>query len=101
MSRGIPLNLAREQMVLSGLQANPQPTHFFFLDTDVLFESPPNVNDAIYMLLATIPPSHVVYIEQNKRTGSITRLDGGKGPSDGKLNFRPVEPPPSPKNWSP
>ena len=49
MSRGIPVDLAREQMVEAALKTDA--THIFFQDSDEIYETPPNPNDAIAMLL--------------------------------------------------
>lgn len=54
MSRGVPVDNAREEMVNNALKQNA--THIFFIDSDIVFEAPLTPNDAIAMLLQLNQP---------------------------------------------
>ena len=54
MARGVPVDLAREQMVDAALTAGA--SHIFFIDSDEIIEPPLNVNDAVAAFLELNQP---------------------------------------------
>jgi GT2 family glycosyltransferase len=105
MSRGVPVDNAREEMVNNALKQNA--THIFFVDSDIILEPPLTPNDAIAMLLNLNQPivSGLYRAKQAKNPGQT----GGDPAAKFGFNyaiwqriegsgFVPVLPPPPPTN---
>lgn len=105
LARGTPLNLSREEMVLGGMGVGAKGdtskvTHFFFVDSDILFEQPSDVNQAISILLSMNQPIVCGVYRAKQKTGFHHAIWSKRLLPDGKtLTFDPVGLPPPPTNW--
>jgi hypothetical protein len=97
MARGTPLNIARESMVLAGLGLGA--THFFMIDSDVVFEAPTDVNQAISTLLQLNQPIVSGVYRAKQKDGFHYALWNRDPAITDRLSYRPVTPPPPPTNW--
>jgi hypothetical protein len=106
LARGIPVDLAREQMVDAAMKS--AATHIFFVDTDIIFEPPLNPNDAINTLLSLNQPiiSGLYRAKQrpnkDQTLGDPAALMGFNYDIWQKVEgrgFVPVLPPPPPTNF--
>jgi len=87
MSSGLPVNIAREGMVENALRI-PEITHIYFQDTDLVPETPPDINEAIASLLScNIPIACGLYRAKQKEGFNYAIWTAS---SDGK-KFTPVQ----------
>lgn len=68
MSRGIPVNLSREEMV-KGVLEDPEATHVLFVDSDSVCENPTDPNEALRILLSLNEPIVSGLYRAKQRTG--------------------------------
>lgn len=68
MARGVPWDVARNMLVKQAL-GDPQVTHLMWIDSDIVFEQPPNPNEAILQLLRCDAPIVSGVYRARQKTG--------------------------------
>jgi hypothetical protein len=89
MSRGIPVNLSREEMVRSVLE-DPKATHILWVDSDSVCESPADPNTCLQTLLSLNEPIVSGLYRAKQKTGFNYAMWVETVDSEGKEGLTPI-----------
>lgn len=90
LSRGTPLDIAREELVEKALE-DKNNTHIFFLDTDMIPEKPKDINECIASLLAVDSPIVSGIYKAKQKSGFPYAAWYESVMDDGKKTFTPIQ----------
>jgi hypothetical protein len=90
MCRGIPLHIARDQIVQASL-ADKAVTHILWVDTDMVCEQPNNPNQALEILLNTNAPIAAGLYRAKQEIGFNYAAWKMAADPTGKLGFLPIQ----------
>ena len=91
MCRGVPLNVARDQIVTMALE-DPKCTHILWVDTDMVCENPPDPNAALQVLLNINAPIAGALYRAKQETGfNYAAWKMTSDQTTGKLGFVPIQ----------
>jgi hypothetical protein len=90
MARGVPLNVARDQLA-EAMLADKSVTHIMWVDSDSICSSPPNPNDALQMLWQCNQPIVSGLYRAKQKDGFNYAMWMDAHLPEGKLGFLPIQ----------